>query len=84
MSLLVFFELSLLPSQLCPFREALLVQWQCIHPNNVGQLVYIHENLNKVKLEVYNYTMVPASVEEEQMGEPGPEVEPEVVNIEDL
>ena len=35
----------------------------------MDQLVYIKENLNKVKLEHYDYGLVPASAEEEAAAE---------------
>jgi hypothetical protein len=44
----------------------------------VDQLVYIKENLNKVKLEHYDYGLVPASAEEEAAAE-DPENQPEVI-----
>ena len=53
-----------------------------LDPPNVDQLVYIHENLNKVKLESYDYGLVPASEEEQEQGDADPETDPEVVEIE--
>ncbi len=41
-------------------------------PHNVDQLVYIHENLNKVKLESYDYALIPAS--EEEQGDHDPDI----------
>jgi hypothetical protein len=52
-----------------------------LDPHNVDKLVYIHENLNKVKLETYDYTLIPASQEEQEKGDPDPEAEPDVVEV---